>query len=173
MSLAFFFSSSFNLNFIYLHIFLGLTTNLCVASFTNIVHIRSSRCTDFTYQRIRDGFIARSSRTVIIFAFQQTIGYWDIDNITLWDYQANQNIFRNGDFESGSLSPDYTQCQSVGYISNSSEFDGRYCYSDRTSGQFGYLMQNVSTTVGSYHFLEFYLQNRNGSGSSYMVLLGT
>jgi hypothetical protein len=107
-----------------------------------------------------------------MFAFEQTSGYWDIDNITLWDLNTKQKIFRNGDFESGSLSPDYSQCQSSGYISNTTQLGGTYGYSDGTNGQFGYLMQNVLINVGTLYSLEFYLQNRNGSGSNYMVLVG-
>ncbi len=118
-------------------------------------------------------FQASALTTTIIFAFQQTSGDWNLDNITLFDMNGYQHVFQNGDFESGSLTPDYSQCQSSGYIDNSSQFSGNYCYSDNTSGQFGYLMQNVSTNVGIWYYIEFYLQNINGPGSSFMVLVGT
>ena len=108
----------------------------------------------------------------MIFAFQQTMGFWDIDNIKLSNSTFTLNVFQDGGFESGSLVPNYRQCQSVGNVSNSTQFSGRYCYSDRTQGQFGYLMQNVSTTVGSQYYLQFYLQNRGGSNGSFAVLLG-
>ena len=118
-------------------------------------------------------FTALSSNTTIIFAFQQSSGYWDIDNIILWDSNSSQNLFSNGDFETASLAPSYRQCQSTGTISNSSQLNGQYCYSDGTQGQFGYLLQTVSTRSRSWYHLDFYLQNRGGSSASFALLLGT
>jgi hypothetical protein len=158
---------------IYLYLFLAFVTNPCIASFTNITIIDSGTCVNFSYQNRVSIFEASSLTTTIIFAFQQTSGDWNLDNIILSNTSGYQNIFQNGDFESGSLTPDYSQCQSSGYIDDSSQFSGSYCYSDNTSGQFGYLMQNVSTDVGTWYFIEFFLQNINGPGSSFMVLIGT
>ncbi|CAF3777015.1 unnamed protein product [Rotaria socialis] len=83
-------------------------------------------------------FNASSSNTTVMFGFQHNSGYWDLDNIELWDLTTFQNIFQDGGFNSGSLSPNYGQCQSSGNISNVNPFNGTYCYSDGTTGQFGY-----------------------------------
>lgn len=116
-------------------------------------------------------FQAFSTTTNIIFAFQQSSGYWDIDNITLSNSNSTQNLFQNGDFETGSLSPHYRQCQSTGNINNRNQFDGRYCYSDGTQGQYGFLIQSISTSPGIRYYLEFFLRNRGGSDSSFAVLI--
>ena len=160
-------------HFIYLYIFSGLMMNSCMASFVNITIIDSRTCTTFPYRRVNYSFLAISSITTIVFAFQQTVGYWDMDNIILWDHQTLENRFRNGDFESASLSPAYSQCQSTGNVNDSRPFNGRYHYSDRTQRQFGYLMQNVSITAGSWYSFSFDLQNTIGLNSSFMILLGT
>jgi hypothetical protein len=118
-------------------------------------------------------FTATSSSTTIVFAFQQSSGYWDIDDIILRNPNSSQNLFQNGNFETGSLSPNYQQCQSIGNISNGSQFTGQYSYSDGTQGHFGFLMQNVTTIPGSWYLLDFYLQNRGGSNASFAVLRGT
>ena len=166
-----FFQISLDENFI--ECFLDYATNSCLTSFANLTIIYSGTCRTFIYQRFRYSFQVSSITTNIIFAFQQSSGYWDIDNITLWNSTFNQNLFQNGDFETGSLSPNYQQCQSAGNISNSSQLNGRYCYSDGTQGQFGFLMQNVSTFPGLMYYLSFYIQNRNGLNSSFMILLGS
>ena len=155
-----------------LYVFLDLSTNFCGFSFTNLTIIESVACKTFTYRRMRYNITARSSITTVAFAFQQAVGYWDIDNITLSTFNSSQNLFRNGDFEIGTLSSDYSQCQSTGFISNTSQLGGQYCYSDNTTGHFGYLMQNVSTSAGSSYALSFYLQNRNGANSRFVVLVG-
>ena len=128
-------------------------------------------CKSFTYEFRQFEFVPLSSNTTIIFAFQQASGYWDIDDITLWDSNGITFIFQNGDFESGSLVPDYQQCQSRGNISNNHQFHGQYCYSDGTQGQFGYLMQRVSVTGGARYYLKFFVQNRNGLNSGLAILL--
>jgi hypothetical protein len=97
--------ASLKIYLIYLHLDLAFATNPCTASFTNITVIGNGTCINFSYQFMQYIFQASSSNTTVMFAFEQTSGYWDIDNITLWDLNANQDIFRNGDFESGSLSP--------------------------------------------------------------------
>lgn len=153
--------------------FLAFLTNTCTLSFTNITVLDYVTCTNFSYQYIDYTFKAISSYSTIIFAFEQTSGYWDIDNITLWDIAANQEIFQNGDFESGSLIPHYTTCQSSGFISNTSQFNGSYCFSDHTTGQYGYLMQTIPTNITAWYIVLFYLQNRNGPGSNYAILLGS
>lgn len=109
----------------------------------------------------------------IIFAFQQISGFWNIDNITLFDKETKENIFHDGDFESGFLSPNYRQCRSKGNISKTNPFNGRYSYFDGTREKFGYLMQKVTTTVGTLYDLSFYLGNRYASNSRFMVLLAT
>lgn len=143
-----------------------------MASSIGITIIDSRTCEIFPYRRMEYNFTALSSRTTIGFAFQQTYGYWDIDNIILWDERILQNRFRNGDFESGSLLPYYRQCRSAGSISTDSPFNSRYHYTDSTRSRFGFLMQNVSIIAGLRYSLSFDLQNRGGSNSTFMVLVG-
>ena len=131
----------------------------------------SVTCNSFTYQHVQYCFTASRSNISIIFAFQQTSGYWDLDNIELMSH-SNINIFRNGAFETGSLLTYYSQCQSTGQIQSANSSNGGYYYSDGIQGRFGYLAQVVSIRIKSQYCLSFDLQNRNGTGGSFMVLLG-
>lgn len=130
-------------------------------------------CNTFKHHFFYHFFRALPSNVTIIFGFQQTSGFWNIDNITLFDMNTTKNLFSNGDFESGSLLPNYRQCHSIGNISATSRFYGRYSYSDGTQGQYGYLMQKVSFTVRTLYNLSFYLDNRYASRGHFVVLLAT
>ena len=144
----------------------------CIASFTTITILNTVSCHPFAYQSFGYSFIAQSSKTTVIFVFQNTNGFWNLGNITLVNSETKRQVFRNGDFRSGSLAPYYRQCQSRGRIASSNPDLDQYFYFDDTWDQFGYLMQDVSTTVGSSYDLNFYLRNPIGPSASFMLLLG-
>jgi hypothetical protein len=109
----------------------------------------------------------------LAFQFRNDPNYWYMDDVSVSN--ETTELLVNGDFESGSLSPDWTtstpngQCSgSTGaYLVSSSCRSGSYCLSDGCCGCSDQVSQSFAVTTGQIYFISFWLQLSVVGGSSY------
>ena len=139
-----------------------------------------------TYTLYMYGFTANDTSATLTFAMTGDSGpakhYWSLDNVCVNDTTTTLNVLSNGGFELGYLSGWTQTCATntncgngnSGQLTTTGCYAGNYCFVDKCSaGGFDYLQQSVSTTVGRYYLISFYLKIISTGGSEVVyVMLG-
>jgi hypothetical protein len=141
--------------------------------------ISNSTTTNYTLHTY--GFTANSSSKTLTFAMKgdsaATHYYWLLDSVSVNNTNASTNVLINGGFELGNLTGWIQFCATnascgstgnYGQLTTSPCYSGSYCYVDKCSSGFDYLIQSFNTVIGDYYLLSFYLRVFS-SGGAYLV----
>ena len=113
----------------------------------------------------------------ILFGFRHDKSRWSIDGLSLIDVLTNENLLKDGDFESNYLSRSYNRCVLSNTGSSSGEiffdlpYSGDFYYADQTTVGMSYLTQNIDLVGGRYYNLSFFLENRGYPNNTFILLI--
>ncbi|CAF1278760.1 unnamed protein product, partial [Rotaria sordida] len=151
------------------------TIQSCPPSFQNatrLLSIINSR--PFNYTLYSYTYVAKFSRTTIIFAFVHETSWWCLDDISVKKDNSDEYIV-DGGFESGVLSS-YSFCNpsdssSSGEIATQCINTGSYSYLDGSYPQPDYLSQTFSTQPRYVYRINFWLRNLGSTPNSMNVTI--
>ncbi|CAF1392098.1 unnamed protein product [Rotaria sordida] len=151
------------------------TIQSCPPSFQNATRLLSLVNVDpFNYTHYSYTYVAKFSRTTLIFAFQHQPARWCLDDISVRMNNSNEYIV-DGGFESGVLSS-YSLCNpsnssSIGKIATQCIKTGSYSYLDGSYPKPDYLSQTFSTQPSYVYKINFWLRNLGSAQNSMNVTI--
>ncbi|CAF1366132.1 unnamed protein product [Rotaria sordida] len=151
------------------------TIQSCPPSFQNATRLLSLVNVDpFNYTHYSYTYVAKFSRTTLIFAFQHKPARWCLDDISVRMNNSNEYIV-DGGFESGVLSS-YSLCNpsnssSSGKIATQCIKTGSYSYLDGSYPKPDYLSQTFSTQPSYVYKINFWLCNLGSAQNSMNVTI--
>jgi hypothetical protein len=142
---------------------LGYPSNICALN-QNLVLYNYTVSGNGSYSLHSFNFTANTTSVTVTFSLKSTAAYWFLGNISIIDVNANAQLIKNGDFETGDLTdwnycnPDPTSYSSnVGQNGSSTPQSGQYLYFGAPNQYSDFPSQTVPTTIGSLYTLSFWL----------------
>ncbi|CAF4804404.1 unnamed protein product [Rotaria sp. Silwood1] len=151
------------------------TTHSCPPSLQNATRLLSIvNAAPFNYTYYSYTYVAKFSRTTLIFAFQHEPAWWCLDDISVRMNNSDEYIV-DGSFESGLLSS-YSLCNpwdssSSGEIATQCIKTGSYSYLDGSYPKSDYLSQIFSTQPHYVYKISFWLRNLGSKSNSMNVTI--
>lgn len=113
----------------------------------------------------------------LLFGFRHDRSTWSIDALSLIDVLTNEDLLKDGGFETNYLSSSYNRCVlsntriSSGDIFFDLPYAGDFYYADQTTVGMSYLTQNIDLVGGRYYNLSFVLENRGYPTNNFILLI--
>ena len=115
----------------------------------------------------------------ITFSLLNENAFWLLDNISMMEFNKNDQLIRNEDFEQGNLT--YWNYCNPNSTSNSSKLaqngslpsqSGQYFYLGAPYPYADFLSQTISTTIGSLYTFSFWLScNASNSNNRFIATI--
>ena len=141
-----------------------------------LIALNTTSGTYLPYYQTNIFFKANTTSITITFSFLDYFAHWLLDDVSLIDLNQTRTVIKNGDFE-GNLT-DWNYCNpdnnsnSSGVIPTGSlnSKSGYSLYAARPRPKVDYLSQTISTVIGHFYQLSFWLSHSSNSTNNSAIV---